>query len=115
MINTLIDLFGVKVAHAADVSVVANFVGKLNRLIFNPLIILLFGAALVYFLYGMLQFLMGGGKAEARELGKSHMMWGIVGMVIMFGAFAILKIITTTVGADPNPNLEQGFIMQFFV
>lgn len=105
MINLFINYFGLPFA-LADESPVATFVGKLDRYIFNPLIILLFSAALVYFLYGVLEFLMNSTSAEGREKGQSHMMWGLLGMFIMFGAFAILNLIGNTIGADPNPNLQ---------
>jgi hypothetical protein len=92
------------------------FVGKVNRIIFNPLIILLFGAALVYFLYGLVDFLIKKRQGESSETGKSHMMWGLVGMTIMFGVYIIIRILTNTlidvtpsaIKIDPNPNLQQS-------
>ena len=83
---------------------VANFVGKVDRLIINPLIILMFATALLYFLYGTTQFIMNAGKPEEREVGKRHIIWGLVGMLIMFGVFVILRIIMTTFGGS-NPNI----------
>lgn len=84
---------------------VATFVGKVNRYITNPLITLMFAAALVYFLYGMFEFLMNAEDAEARETGKQHMLWGVVGMFIMLAAFAILHLIERTLGIPTNPNI----------
>lgn len=106
MISTLINYFGLPIAYAED-SPITVFVGKLNRYLFNPIIILLFAAALVYFLYGVFEFLMNSTSAEGREKGQSHILWGLLGMVIMFGAFAILNLVGNTIGADPNPNLQQ--------
>ncbi len=105
MITTLINYFGLPIANASD-SPIVEFVGKLNRYLFNPVIILLFAAALVYFLYGVFEFLTNSTSAEGREKGQSHILWGLVGMMIMFGAFAILNLIGNTIGADPNPNLQ---------
>jgi len=36
----------------------------------------------------------------ASAAGRSHMLWGIIGMAIMFGVFGIIGFIARTVGAD---------------
>lgn len=106
---SLSSFFEVKTAYAAAISPIATFVGKVNRYIVNPLIILMFAAALVYFLYGVFEFLMNADQADEREIGKSHMLWGIVGMFIMFAVFAILNIVQRTLGVTPmNPNIPQA-------
>lgn len=86
----------------SKVSPVTQFVGKINKLIINPIITLLFAAALVYFIYGVVMFIIdksqGGG--ENAESGKRHMLWGIVGMAIMLSVFGILRLIQSTLGVD---------------
>lgn len=71
------------------------------REIVNPLIWLLIGAATVIFIYGVLEFIgtFGGGD-DKRSQGRSHMVWGIVGLTIMFGVFGILRIALNTFGID---------------
>lgn len=93
--------------------VVANFVGKVDRLIINPLIVLMFAAALGYFLLGMLQFIMNAGNAEERATGRSHMLWGLTGMLVMFGVFVILRIVMKTIGAS-NANIPTSMLLHFF-
>lgn len=85
-------------AYAAVPEPVVTFVGKVNRIFINPLIILLFAAALGYFVYGVFEFIAGADQAEDRETGKSHMLWGIIGMFVMFSVFAILRLIENTLG-----------------
>ena len=87
---------------------VATFVGKVDQLLINPLIVLMFGCALAYFLYGTVEFIMKAGNPAEREVGKSHMMWGLVGMLIMFSVFTILHLIERTFGLTPNPNIPPG-------
>jgi len=72
-------------------------VGKIEDAILNPLIILLFALALVYFLWGVFEFIKGADSEDARKIGKSHIVWGIVGMAIMFSVLSIKKIIENTV------------------
>jgi uncharacterized membrane protein YidH (DUF202 family) len=86
------DLFFTNVAYAS----VDSFISNVNRLIINPIIMLLFALALVYFLYGVFQFISNGENEEAKTKGKSHMIWGIIGITIMMGVFTILNIIMKT-------------------
>ena len=108
MLTFLNMVFGVRTAEAATGSVASplvTFVGKVNRLIINPLITLMFAAALVYFLYGVFEFYLNSGSAESRETGQKHIMYGLLGMFIMFGVYAILAVIQRTLGVS-NVNLN---------
>ena len=86
------------------------FIGKVDTLIINPLISLLFALAVVYFLYGVFEFLMNQDNEEAKTKGKSHMVWGIVGITIMMGVWTILGMIINTFnikGIDPQKGTVQ--------
>ncbi len=86
--------FSIKVAYAA--SRMDTFIGKVDTLIINPLISLLFALALAYFLYGVYEFIANGDNEEKKTTGKSHMLWGIVGLTVMMGVWAILNMIIST-------------------
>ena len=77
-------------------STVYRLIASIEALIINPIIGLLFALGLVFFLWGLAQFIMNAGSEEDRTTGKKHMIWGIVGMFIMAGAYAIMNIITNT-------------------
>ncbi|HEY4494423.1 MAG TPA: hypothetical protein VJB95_03300 [Candidatus Paceibacterota bacterium] len=77
-----------------------SFLTNVNKEIINPLIVLLFALALVYFLYGVFEFLVGAASEEKKTDGKSHMLWGIVGITIMMGVWTILGIVTRTLNID---------------
>ncbi len=64
--------------------------------IINPLIYLLFVVAFVLFLWGLVEFMRKSNDPKARELGQQHMMWSILGFVIMFGAYTIMNLIVKT-------------------
>jgi succinate dehydrogenase/fumarate reductase cytochrome b subunit len=89
----------VNVAYAQGTSAAQPFIQKINRLIINPIIYFLFAAALAYFIYGIFMFLANADNEEEREKGKQHMLWGIIGMFIMFGVYGIMTIIIKTIGA----------------
>lgn len=82
------------------------FLRAINRVILNPLLILMFSVAFVVFFWGIVQMIMDP-DGKGREDGRRNMLWGIVGMFIMVGAFGIIKLILGTFGipAPPFPGL----------
>lgn len=91
------DLFSPNIAYAASTSL-NEFIGKVDTMIINPLIAFLFALAVVYFLYGVLEFIMNQENEEKKTTGKSHMLWGIIGITIMMGVWTILSLILNTLG-----------------
>src|SRR3989338_6626209 len=98
------DLFSTKVAYAS----VDSFVQSVNTLIINPLIILLFALAIAYFLYGVFEFIVNQQNEEKKTSGKSHMLWGIVGITIMMGLWAILGVILNSFNLSGEIKPESG-------
>lgn len=86
------DLLFTKIAYAS----LDSFLGKVNAQIVNPLITLLFALAVVFFLYGVLEFIIGQDNDEKKTSGKSHMLWGVVGLTIMIGVWTLLNIVLNT-------------------
>ncbi len=93
------EVFSATVANAAGVD---TFIANVNREIINPLILFLFALAVVYFLYGMVEFIANGANDEKKTTGKSHMLWGIIGITIMMGVWAILGIILNTMNVPKS-------------
>ncbi len=86
-----------------------TFIGNVATQIINPIIYLLFAVALVYFLFGVFQFIANAEDEEARTTGRNHMIWGIIGFVIMLGVFGIMNIILNTFNIK-GINPEQGTV-----
>lgn len=70
---------------------------KLTEEFLNPAIYLLSALAFVWFLYGVVMFILArvNGEEEGIKKGKQHMLWGLIGLVIVFSAGSIYKIITS--------------------
>jgi hypothetical protein len=66
--------------------------------IVNPVIYLLVFLAVVYFVYGVMVFIKNADNSEKRKEGSQHMLWGVIGIFIMFSAKGIIYIILTTLG-----------------
>ncbi len=77
-----------------------QLIGRFVAVILNPTIALLFGFALLVFLWGLAKFIWTDSENQEsdREEGRRHMLWGIVGMFIMIAAFGITSIIVNTFG-----------------
>lgn len=85
------------VAYAQSAGEVAqSFMDRINDVILFPLITLLLAIALVVFLYGAFQYVLGANNPQAREEGRRHLLWGIIGMLVMVSAFSILWIAANT-------------------
>jgi len=76
---------------------VDQFIIRLADVVLNPLIQLMFAAALIVFLWGVFEFIKGSDSEDARATGKSHIIWGIIGMFIMVSVYGILQILGNTV------------------
>lgn len=61
------------------------------------LIPLLFSIAILVFVYGIVKFV-GSEESAEKEGGREFMMWGIIGIAVMFSIWGIVKILGTTFG-----------------
>ncbi len=77
---------------------ITTLMRSITKVVINPLITALFAFAVIYFLYGLAQFLMSPDNEEIKKNSKQHMIWGIIGMFIMVAVFGIMNIIITTLG-----------------
>ncbi len=76
-----------------------TFITKVQDAILTPIITLLALGAFVVFIWGIVEFIANAENEEKRATGQQHMIWGIIGLVIIFGANAIVSLIGATVGA----------------
>lgn len=80
-----------------------GFLNQFNNLIINPIIILLFALSFVYVLYGIVKFLSSDvSDAATRKSAKDAVLWGLVGMLIMFSVYGLIKVVMATFGISPN-------------
>lgn len=83
-----------------------QLVHNFNKIILNPVIGLLFAIALLVFLWGVLQYLISGDSETARSEGGKHIMWGLIGLVVMISAFGIINIALSTFGITNSVSKE---------
>lgn len=87
-------------AQAPGTEAAFEFVQRFNEVILYPVIILLTGIAFLVFLYGCLIYITHAENSSAREEGRSHIIYSIIGMFVMLVAYAILQIAANTFGLE---------------
>lgn len=70
-----------------------KIVGSFVTHLVQPAIMLMFIVAVVVFIWGVVEMIINGGNEEARSTGSKHVMWGLIGLFIMFGVYGILNIL----------------------
>jgi len=70
-----------------------SLISKLITQIVNPVIGIIFVVALAVFIWGIVEFIWNAANEEKRTTGKQHIIWGLVGLLIMATVKGILEII----------------------
>jgi len=98
-------------AQASDAQVAAQcFVNRINEVILFPLIALLMAVAFLLFLYGAFEYVKNSNNEAARETGRNHLVYGVIGMLVMLSAMAILGIAAGTFGLNV-PDVSCGSLV----
>ena len=74
--------------------------GRIYYYIVNPAILLLFAVATIIFIWGVVSFIRGSNDKTEKQKGQDHMLWGIVGFVIMVGVYGILNFFMQIFGIN---------------
>ncbi len=93
--------------------------GRIKYELLWPAMTVIFAAGFFLFIWGLVKFLWNveEGSASSSSEGRQHMIWGIVGMLIMVSFWSIIALIDGTfnlgilsggAATDPNRNQIQG-------
>ena len=87
--------------------------------IIDPTILLVFTAGFMFFVWGLVVFLMDLEEGKQREQGIQHMIWGIAGMFIMASVYGIISLLDNTFGLDafnatPDMSRWKDFEVPYF-
>ncbi len=86
------------VSDTAFESGIKTITHKIVDVLITPIEWLLIGASLVMFFYGLVVFLATSESAK-KEDGKRHMLWGLVGLFIIFAVWGVVTIVGDTVNS----------------
>lgn len=77
----------------------------INRLV-NIIVPILIAVAVVFFIIGVLQYIMGSAE-EAKKSGRAKMVNGLIGLFVIIAFWGIIALITTTFGVGPTQITEE--------
>lgn len=81
--------------------VVTDLLGKIAQYVLNPVIKLGFFVATIVFFYGIIGLIANSSSVGADlEKHKKSVLYGIVGLFVMFSVYGILRLVLTTFGID---------------
>ena len=81
---------------------VKELLREIIKLIVNPVIVLGFVVATIYFFYSIIKFIWGADGKDL-ETNKKCILYGILGLFFMFSVYGILRIVLATLGI-PYPS-----------
>ena len=77
----------------------ANFAKSLVQGANDIIIPVLVSFAFIAFLWGVVKyFFIEGGSEEAHKTGRQFIVWGLIGMVVLFSVWGIVHILLDTLG-----------------
>jgi len=75
-----------------------SLISSIATEIIEPVNMLLSAAALVYFLWGVIDFIKKADSPGGREDGVKHIMWGLFGLLLTISVNAFVSVIKNSFG-----------------
>ena len=82
---------------AAVPQAVTDIITKIEANVVNPVLVLLFAVALLVFIWGVFNYIVHADDPTKRAEGGKGIIYGFIGMFIMFSVFGIINLIASTV------------------
>lgn len=82
---------------------VKEIVSKFNEHILNPILLILVVISIILFFWGLMTSLLSGDTIKKEE-SRSKMLWGIIGLFIVFSAWGFLNLVDITLIKFAEPS-----------
>ncbi len=73
-----------------------SLVEKITGTLATSVVRLIFGLAFVFFLWGVTQYALYPDDEGKKDKGRDMMLWGIIGLVVMFSVYGLIRVISNT-------------------
>ncbi len=97
--------FSLTYAQSPDLSYIDNGVQAIAELI-TQLIPLAIALGLLFFIWGLVQFIIASGDSEAAAEGKRKMVWGIFALFVMVSVWGLVDILAEMVGVEVGGTID---------
>lgn len=76
-----------------------GIIGAINVIV----VPVIFAASFAVFVWGIVKyFFLHGGEETSREEGRSFILWGLIGMAVLFSVWGFVKLLLSTLGIAPS-------------
>lgn len=89
---------------------VSGFIDSISDII-DTLTPIVFALALLYFFWGLAQFILASGDPEKASEGKSKMIWGVVALFVMATVFGLISFIQGELGIDAEDTIDVPSVL----
>jgi tryptophan-rich sensory protein len=84
--------------NSAAGTAVQGVVSKISNAVIVPVIEVIFGLAIVLFIWGAAGLIIYKDNPEKRHTSQMHILWGVIGMLIMISAYGIIRFVANSIG-----------------
>jgi hypothetical protein len=102
VIYVALGFFPVLASAAVNLSGLNDLVTGVGGLL-NRVIPLLFALAIIYFFWGVIQYIRSAGDPKLADSGKSIMIYGIIGIAVMASIYGLVNFLTDAAGLTTTP------------
>lgn len=92
-------------AQSPDLSYIEDALQALADLV-AQLIPLVIAIGLLFFIWGLVQFIIASGDEDAKEVGKRRMVWGVFALFVMVSVWGLVQIVADMVGAEVGGTID---------
>lgn len=76
-----------------------GIIGAINTIV----VPVIFALAFAVFVWGVVKhFFIHGGEENSREEGRTFILWGLVGLLVLFSVWGLVNILLSTLGLKPG-------------
>lgn len=76
-----------------------QLISKIIATIVNPVIGLMIAIGFAVFIWGIIEFIANADNEKKRDDGKRHIVWGLVGLLIMVAVGGIIQVIANFINS----------------
>lgn len=92
-------------AQSPDLTYLDDVVNAIGELV-NQLIPIVIAIGLLFFIWGLVQFILASGDEGAKEVGKRRMVWGILALFVIVAVWGLVDLLAQIVGVDVGGTID---------
>lgn len=72
----------------------------------EQLIPIVIAIGLLFFIWGLVQFILASGDEAAKEVGKRRMVWGILALFVIVAVWGLVELLAGITGVEVGGNID---------